>query len=45
MGFISWIIVGLLAGWLTGKIMGGLARAHSWTSSSAFSEPWSVDSS
>lgn len=23
MGFISWIIVGLLAGWLTGKIMGG----------------------
>lgn len=23
MGFISWIIVGLIAGWLTGKIMGG----------------------
>jgi uncharacterized membrane protein YeaQ/YmgE (transglycosylase-associated protein family) len=22
-GFISWIIVGLIAGWLTGKIMGG----------------------
>jgi uncharacterized membrane protein YeaQ/YmgE (transglycosylase-associated protein family) len=23
MGFVSWIIVGLVAGWLTGKIMGG----------------------
>ncbi len=23
MGFLSWIIVGLIAGWLTGKIMGG----------------------
>jgi uncharacterized membrane protein YeaQ/YmgE (transglycosylase-associated protein family) len=22
-GIISWLIVGLLAGWLTGKIMGG----------------------
>lgn len=23
MGIISWLIVGLIAGWLTGKIMGG----------------------
>jgi uncharacterized membrane protein YeaQ/YmgE (transglycosylase-associated protein family) len=23
MGILSWVIVGLLAGWLTGKIMGG----------------------
>lgn len=23
MGILSWIIVGLIAGWLTGKIMGG----------------------
>lgn len=23
MGFICWIIIGLVAGWLTGKIMGG----------------------
>lgn len=23
MGIISWIIVGLIAGWLTGKVMGG----------------------
>jgi len=23
MGIISWIIIGLVAGWLTGKIMGG----------------------
>jgi len=23
MGFISWIVVGLIAGWLTGKVMGG----------------------
>ena len=23
MGIISWIIIGLIAGWLTGKIMGG----------------------
>ena len=23
MGFLSWIVVGLIAGWLTGKIMGG----------------------
>jgi uncharacterized membrane protein YeaQ/YmgE (transglycosylase-associated protein family) len=23
MGFLSWIIVGLLAGWITGKLMGG----------------------
>jgi len=23
MGLISWLIVGLVAGWLTGKIMGG----------------------
>jgi uncharacterized membrane protein YeaQ/YmgE (transglycosylase-associated protein family) len=26
MGFIAWIVVGLLAGWLTGKIMGGPDR-------------------
>jgi uncharacterized membrane protein YeaQ/YmgE (transglycosylase-associated protein family) len=26
MGFISWIIIGLIAGWLTGKIMGGPSR-------------------
>jgi uncharacterized membrane protein YeaQ/YmgE (transglycosylase-associated protein family) len=26
MGFISWIIVGLIAGWLTGKVMGGPAK-------------------
>ncbi len=23
MGLISWLVVGLIAGWLTGKIMGG----------------------
>jgi len=23
MGIISWLVVGLIAGWLTGKIMGG----------------------
>ena len=23
MGIISWLIIGLVAGWLTGKIMGG----------------------
>jgi uncharacterized membrane protein YeaQ/YmgE (transglycosylase-associated protein family) len=23
MGILSWLVVGLLAGWLTGKIMGG----------------------
>lgn len=23
MGIISWLVVGLVAGWLTGKIMGG----------------------
>jgi uncharacterized membrane protein YeaQ/YmgE (transglycosylase-associated protein family) len=23
MGLVSWIIIGLVAGWLTGKIMGG----------------------
>ena len=23
MGFIAWLIVGLIAGWLTGKVMGG----------------------
>lgn len=23
MGFIAWLFVGLVAGWLTGKIMGG----------------------
>jgi uncharacterized membrane protein YeaQ/YmgE (transglycosylase-associated protein family) len=23
MGIISWIVVGLIAGWLTGKLMGG----------------------
>lgn len=23
MGIVSWIIIGLIAGWLTGKIMGG----------------------
>ncbi|HTP51042.1 MAG TPA: GlsB/YeaQ/YmgE family stress response membrane protein [Anaeromyxobacteraceae bacterium] len=26
MGFISWIVIGLVAGWLTGKIMGGPAK-------------------
>jgi uncharacterized membrane protein YeaQ/YmgE (transglycosylase-associated protein family) len=26
MGIISWIIIGLIAGWLTGKIMGGPAK-------------------
>jgi uncharacterized membrane protein YeaQ/YmgE (transglycosylase-associated protein family) len=26
MGIISWLIVGLLAGWLTGKIMGGTGK-------------------
>jgi len=26
MGIISWIIIGLVAGWLTGKIMGGPAK-------------------
>jgi uncharacterized membrane protein YeaQ/YmgE (transglycosylase-associated protein family) len=26
MGFISWIVVGLIAGWLTGKVMGGPGR-------------------
>jgi uncharacterized membrane protein YeaQ/YmgE (transglycosylase-associated protein family) len=26
MGIISWLIVGLIAGWLTGKIMGGSGR-------------------
>lgn len=23
MGFLAWIVVGLIAGWLTGKVMGG----------------------
>jgi len=23
MGLVSWLVVGLIAGWLTGKIMGG----------------------
>ncbi len=23
MGIVSWLIIGLIAGWLTGKIMGG----------------------
>ncbi len=23
MGFLGWLVVGLVAGWLTGKIMGG----------------------
>jgi uncharacterized membrane protein YeaQ/YmgE (transglycosylase-associated protein family) len=26
MGIISWIIIGLIAGWLTGKIMGGSGK-------------------
>ena len=26
MGFVAWIIVGLLAGWATGKIMGGSGK-------------------
>ncbi|MGC3999552.1 MAG: GlsB/YeaQ/YmgE family stress response membrane protein [Anaeromyxobacter sp.] len=26
MGLISWIVVGLIAGWLTGKIMGGPSK-------------------
>jgi len=26
MGIIAWLIVGLIAGWLTGKIMGGGGR-------------------
>ena len=26
MGIISWIIIGLIAGWLTGKIMGGTGK-------------------
>ncbi len=23
MGFLAWLVVGLIAGWLTGKVMGG----------------------
>ena len=26
MGIISWLIVGLIAGWMTGKIMGGPSK-------------------
>ncbi len=26
MGIISWLVVGLVAGWLTGKIMGGSGK-------------------
>jgi uncharacterized membrane protein YeaQ/YmgE (transglycosylase-associated protein family) len=26
MGIIAWLVVGLIAGWLTGKIMGGPGR-------------------
>ena len=26
MGFVAWIIVGLIAGWATGKIMGGSGK-------------------
>jgi uncharacterized membrane protein YeaQ/YmgE (transglycosylase-associated protein family) len=26
MGIISWIVIGLIAGWLTGKIMGGTGK-------------------
>jgi uncharacterized membrane protein YeaQ/YmgE (transglycosylase-associated protein family) len=26
MGIIAWLVVGLIAGWLTGKIMGGGGR-------------------
>lgn len=26
MGIVAWLIVGLIAGWLTGKVMGGPGR-------------------
>ena len=37
MGLIYWIVVGLIAGWLAGKVMRGGGMVCWWTSFSAFS--------
>ena len=32
MGFLAWIVVGLIAGWLAGQVMRGGGTAYSLTS-------------
>ena len=36
---LGWMVIGIVAGWLTGKIMKGWASAGSWTWPSASSAP------
>jgi len=42
MGFLAWIVVGLIAGWLAGQVMKAAATVCWWTSFSAFSAALSV---